>query len=66
MEGPNHKNFVTTQYAKLAIGKSTRVMPFITCSNAKLTEVRNVFHVAWSILRSAARIQRLQEHDDGG
>ncbi|KAI4121508.1 MAG: hypothetical protein LQ338_006328 [Usnochroma carphineum] len=39
MEGPNHKNFVTTQYAKLAIGKSTRVMPFITCSNAKLTEL---------------------------
>ncbi|KAL8956777.1 MAG: hypothetical protein Q9193_005789 [Seirophora villosa] len=39
MEGVNRKNFITTQYAKLAIGKSTRVMPFITCSTAKFTEL---------------------------
>lgn len=39
MEGPNRKNFITTQYAKIGIGKSTRVYPFITCSNAKFTEV---------------------------
>ncbi|KAL8828348.1 MAG: hypothetical protein Q9170_006641 [Blastenia crenularia] len=38
MEGVNHKNFVTTQYAKLAIGKSTRVMPFLACSTSKFTE----------------------------
>ncbi|KAL8898404.1 MAG: hypothetical protein Q9207_006715 [Kuettlingeria erythrocarpa] len=39
MEGVNHKNFTTDQYLKLAIGKSTRKMPFITCSTAKFTEV---------------------------
>lgn len=39
MEGVNGKNFVTTQYAKLAIGKSTRTIPFIACSTAKFTEV---------------------------
>ncbi|KAI4285637.1 MAG: hypothetical protein L6R35_004620 [Caloplaca aegaea] len=39
MEGVNRKNFITTQYAKLVIGKSTRVMPFITCSTSKFTEV---------------------------
>ena len=41
MEGVNRKNFVTTQYAKLAIGKSTRTVPFIACSTAKFTEVCN-------------------------
>ncbi|KAL8725556.1 MAG: hypothetical protein Q9166_007279 [cf. Caloplaca sp. 2 TL-2023] len=39
MEGVNHKNFVTTQYAKVTIGKSDRTVPFIACSNAKFTEV---------------------------
>ncbi|KAL8636777.1 MAG: hypothetical protein Q9228_005867 [Teloschistes exilis] len=38
MEGTNHKNFPTTQYARLAIGKSERVLPFIACSTAKFTE----------------------------
>lgn len=39
MEGVNHKNFVTTQYAKVTIGKSERTVPFIACSTAKFTEV---------------------------
>ncbi|KAL9598872.1 MAG: hypothetical protein Q9219_004212 [cf. Caloplaca sp. 3 TL-2023] len=39
MEGVNNKNFVTTQYAKLSIGKSSRKIPFIICSSAKFTEV---------------------------
>ncbi|KAI4256880.1 MAG: hypothetical protein L6R42_005968 [Xanthoria sp. 1 TBL-2021] len=39
MEGVNHKNFVTTQYAKVTIGKSERTVPFIACSTAKITEV---------------------------
>ncbi|KAL8649069.1 MAG: hypothetical protein Q9226_005731 [Calogaya cf. arnoldii] len=39
MEGINHKNFVTTQYAKVTIGKSERTVPFIACSTAKFTEV---------------------------
>ncbi|KAL8645063.1 MAG: hypothetical protein Q9210_006919 [Variospora velana] len=39
MEGVNRKNFITTQYAKLVIGKSTRVMPFITCSTSNFTEL---------------------------
>ncbi|KAL8687790.1 MAG: hypothetical protein Q9218_006137 [Villophora microphyllina] len=38
MEGMNHKMFPTTQYARLAIGKSERVLPFIACSTAKFTE----------------------------
>ncbi|KAL8946309.1 MAG: hypothetical protein Q9222_007275 [Ikaeria aurantiellina] len=39
MEGTNHKNFVTTQYAKVSIGKSERTVPFIACSTAKFTEI---------------------------
>ncbi|KAL8916663.1 MAG: hypothetical protein Q9172_006203 [Xanthocarpia lactea] len=39
MEGVNHKNFVTTQYAKVTIGKSERTVPFIACSTAKFTEL---------------------------
>ncbi|KAL8699174.1 MAG: hypothetical protein Q9201_006151 [Fulgogasparrea decipioides] len=39
MEGANHKNFVTTQYAQLAIGKSEKTIPFIACSTGKFTEV---------------------------
>ncbi|KAL8895986.1 MAG: hypothetical protein Q9192_003328 [Flavoplaca navasiana] len=39
MEGVNHKNFVTTQYAKVTIGKSERTVPFIACSTAKFTEI---------------------------
>lgn len=65
MEGVNRKNFITTQYAKLAIGKSTRVMPFITCSTAKFTEVSDNHGVIWALLTSAAGIQRLQEYNGG-
>ncbi|KAL8689954.1 MAG: hypothetical protein Q9224_004522 [Gallowayella concinna] len=39
MEGINHKNFATTQYAKVTIGKSERTVPFIACSTAKFTEL---------------------------
>lgn len=65
MEGVNRKNFITTQYAKLVIGKSTRVMPFITCSTSKFTEVSDDEGVIWTLLMLAGGIQRLQE-DHGG
>lgn len=39
MEGPNGKPFTTNQYAKVAIGKSEKEMPFIACSNSKFTTV---------------------------
>ncbi len=39
MEGPNGKSFPTNQYARVAIGKSEKDMPFIACSNSKFTTV---------------------------
>lgn len=39
MEAPNGRNFITTQYAVLAHGKSEREFPFIACSDSSITEV---------------------------
>lgn len=39
MEGPNGRDFVTNQYAKLAHGKAVRDFPFIACSDSPFTEV---------------------------
>ncbi|ODH45819.1 hypothetical protein GX48_08106 [Paracoccidioides brasiliensis] len=38
MEAANGRNFVTTQYAVLAHGKSEREFPFIACSDSPITE----------------------------
>ncbi|PGG97081.1 hypothetical protein AJ79_09355 [Helicocarpus griseus UAMH5409] len=38
MEAPNGRNFITTQYAVLAHGKSEREFPFIACSDSPITE----------------------------
>lgn len=53
MEGINHINFVTTQYAKLAIGKSEKTIPFIACSTARFTEVGELASIAFILLMSA-------------
>ncbi|KAK2747941.1 hypothetical protein FQN57_001532 [Myotisia sp. PD_48] len=39
IEGPNGRNFVTTQYALLAHGKAEKEFPFIACSDSPFTEL---------------------------
>ncbi|EGD94409.1 hypothetical protein TESG_01927 [Trichophyton tonsurans CBS 112818] len=38
IEGPNGRNFVTTQYCLLAHGKAEKEFPFIACSESPFTE----------------------------
>ncbi|KAK2808148.1 hypothetical protein FQN49_008739, partial [Arthroderma sp. PD_2] len=38
IEGPNGRNFVTTQYCRLAHGKAEKEFPFIACSDSPFTE----------------------------
>lgn len=45
MDGVNGKPFTTKQYALVAVGKSQREWPFLSCSNSKFTEVRNALDV---------------------
>ena len=42
IEGPNGKNFVTSQYVMTAIGNTKGEYPFIFCSSSKFTEVRGI------------------------
>ncbi|KAM5436995.1 RNA polymerase-associated protein rtf1 [Microsporum ferrugineum] len=38
IEGPNGRNFITTQYCRLAHGKAEKDFPFIACSDSPFTE----------------------------